>query len=35
MILPPGGFFVLGTQLLLFNWLRKKLARRKTASAQV
>ncbi len=34
MILPPGGFFVLGTQLLFFNWLRKKLARRKTAAAQ-
>jgi Na+-translocating ferredoxin:NAD+ oxidoreductase subunit E len=22
MLLPPGGFFVLGTWLLLFNWLR-------------
>ncbi|MFA5627260.1 MAG: electron transport complex subunit E [Thiohalomonadaceae bacterium] len=24
MILPPGGFFVLGGWLLLFNWLRAK-----------
>jgi len=24
MILPPGGFFVLGGWLLLFNWLADK-----------
>ena len=24
MILPPGGFFVLGGWLLLFNWLKKR-----------
>jgi len=24
MILPPGGFFVLGAWLLLFNWLRQR-----------
>jgi Na+-translocating ferredoxin:NAD+ oxidoreductase subunit E len=24
MILPPGGFFVLGAWLLLFNWLRER-----------
>lgn len=24
MILPPGGFFVLGTWLLLFSWLRER-----------
>ena len=29
MILPPGGFFVLGLQILFFNWLRKKLQQRK------
>ncbi len=34
MILPPGGFFVLGLQILFFNWLRKKLQRRKTAAEQ-
>jgi len=28
MILPPGGFFVLGSWLLLFNWLRERKARR-------
>jgi electron transport complex protein RnfE len=27
MILPPGGFFVLGGWLLLFNWLRERKAR--------
>ncbi len=35
MILPPGGFFVLGLQILFFNWVRKKLQRRKTSAAQV
>ncbi|TCJ15801.1 electron transport complex subunit E [Parasulfuritortus cantonensis] len=30
MVLPPGGFFVLGTWLLLFNWLKQ----RKPAAAQ-
>jgi electron transport complex protein RnfE len=24
MVLPPGGFFVLGTWLLLFNWLKTR-----------
>jgi electron transport complex protein RnfE len=24
MILPPGGFFVLGGWLLLFNWVRAR-----------
>lgn len=24
MVLPPGGFFVLGSWLLLFNWLRQR-----------
>jgi electron transport complex protein RnfE len=24
MVLPPGGFFVLGSWLLLFNWLRSR-----------
>ncbi|HSO84125.1 electron transport complex subunit E [Thiocapsa sp.] len=28
MILPPGGFFVLGAWLLLFNWLRLRKARK-------
>lgn len=28
MILPPGGFFVLGAWLLLFNWLRQSKVRR-------
>ena len=28
MILPPGGFFVLGAWLLLFNWLRLRKVRR-------
>jgi electron transport complex protein RnfE len=28
MILPPGGFFVLGVWLLLFNWLRLRKVRR-------
>jgi electron transport complex protein RnfE len=28
MILPPGGFFVLGVWLLLFNWLRQTKVRR-------
>jgi len=30
MILPPGGFFVLGAWLLLFAWLKERSARRKT-----
>jgi electron transport complex protein RnfE len=28
MVLPPGGFFVLGTWLLLFNWLRLRKERK-------
>ncbi|NKN34053.1 electron transport complex subunit E [Marichromatium bheemlicum] len=33
MILPPGGFFVLGAWLLLFNWLRLRKERRLQAAA--
>jgi len=28
MILPPGGFFVLGGWLLAFNWYRQRRARK-------
>lgn len=28
MVLPPGGFFVLGSWLLLFNWLRQRKEKR-------
>ncbi|MCG6897079.1 MAG: electron transport complex subunit E [Thiocapsa sp.] len=35
MILPPGGFFVLGTWLLLFNWLRLRRERRVLEQAGV
>ncbi|HHH38349.1 MAG TPA: RnfABCDGE type electron transport complex subunit E [Sedimenticola sp.] len=28
MILPPGGFFVLGSWLLLFEWIKQRRARR-------
>lgn len=36
MILPPGGFFVLGMELLVINWLRKrKEARALLAPAKV
>lgn len=31
MILPPGGFFVLGSWLLLFAWFKQREARRKAA----
>ena len=31
MILPPGGFFVLGSWLLLFNWLRQRGGRKRPA----
>lgn len=36
MILPPGGFFVLGSWLLLFSWLKQRKARnaRTTLTAQ-
>jgi electron transport complex protein RnfE len=36
MILPPGGFFVLGSWLLLFSWLKQRKARnaRKTLVSQ-
>lgn len=33
MALPPGGFFVLGGWLLLFNWLRLRRARQATATS--
>lgn len=33
MILPPGGFFVLGLELIVFNWLRKRRALRTAAAA--
>ncbi len=32
MILPPGGFFVLGAWLLLFAWLKERSAARATAT---
>lgn len=32
MILPPGGFFVLGAWLLLFNWLRLRKERQASAT---
>ncbi len=35
MILPPGGFFVLGAWLLLFSWLQQRRARRVTDSGEV
>ncbi|KAA6183791.1 electron transport complex subunit E [Thiohalocapsa marina] len=35
MILPPGGFFVLGTWLLLFNWLRLRKERKALQHAGV
>jgi electron transport complex protein RnfE len=35
MVLPPGGFFVLGGWLLLFNWLKqRKSASKETAHAR-
>lgn len=34
MLLPPGGFFVLGGWLLLFNWLRER-GERRTPKAEV
>ncbi len=33
MILPPGGFFVLGAWLLVFNWLRERKKERDLATA--
>ncbi|MCO5763027.1 MAG: electron transport complex subunit E [Chromatiaceae bacterium] len=33
MVLPPGGFFVLGAWLLLFAWLKQRRERRPLASA--
>jgi len=33
MILPPGGFFVLGLELTLFSWMRKRRERRAAAAA--
>ena len=36
MILPPGGFLMLGMILLFFNWMQqRKLARRRQASQEV
>jgi electron transport complex protein RnfE len=32
MVLPPGGFFVLGSWLLLFNWFEKRKAGKPTAA---
>ena len=34
MLLPPGGFFVLGCWLLLFNWIRQRNQLTQTAVAQ-
>jgi len=30
MVLPPGGFFVLGSWLLLFNWIKQRKERKAT-----
>ena len=35
MILPPGGFFVLGGWLLLFNWLKERTAARQAQKEAV
>lgn len=35
MVLPPGGFFVLGAWLLLFNWLKSRKAGNEPAAAGV
>lgn len=35
MVLPPGGFFVLGGWLLLFNWMRQRSERRLNESTEV
>jgi electron transport complex protein RnfE len=35
MVLPPGGFFVLGGWLLLFSWLRQRRSRGSSASIKV
>lgn len=35
MVLPPGGFFVLGTWLLLFGWLRNRKPKSSTLSVAV
>ncbi len=35
MILPPGGFFVLGGWLLLFNYLKERKARKAEEAAEV
>jgi electron transport complex protein RnfE len=35
MVLPPGGFFVLGAWLLLFNWLKQRSERSASGSAEV
>lgn len=35
MILPPGGFFVLGAWLLLFNWIRLRKERQTTVQTGV
>ncbi len=35
MILPPGGFFVLGAWLLLFSWLKQRRARRQEQREEI
>jgi len=35
MVLPPGGFFVLGAWLLLFNWMKQRGERRAAAPTGV
>lgn len=35
MVLPPGGFFVLGAWLLLFSWLRRRKPKSSTLSVAV
>lgn len=35
MLLPPGGFFVLGSWLLLFNWIKAHRASRQSVTGQL
>jgi electron transport complex protein RnfE len=35
MVLPPGGFFVLGSWLLFFAWLERRKLRRQSSATEV
>ncbi len=35
MVLPPGGFFVLGAWLLFFSWLERRKLRRQSSATEV